>query len=82
VGEHPAVTGEFLPLLSEPLAVALRVALDPTLKVVAVVGGKDFASSKIVSKMCHDFLSFFSREVLSLSVIILYHKTPCLSRGF
>ena len=58
VGEHPAVTGRFLPLFSEPLAIVLRVTLDPTLKMVAVGGGKDFASSEIVSKMCHDFLSF------------------------
>jgi hypothetical protein len=52
------------------------VTLDPTLKVIAAVGGEDFASCEIVSKMfLHDtYLSFF--------LYILYHKVACLSSTF
>lgn len=82
VGEHPAVSGKFLPLFSEPLAVALRVSLDPTLKVVGAVSGKDFARGGVVSEMCHDFFLFFSRELSPSVVIILYHISSNLSIGF
>lgn len=81
VGEHPAVAGQFLPLFSEPLAVALHVTLDPTLKVVAVGGGKDFASSEIVSKMCHDFFPSFSGGSLPLCDYII-PQNPLFVKGF
>lgn len=82
MSEHPAVRGKGLAVRLRPLAVIVGVSLDPTLKVVAVGGGKDFARGGVISKMCHDFFLSFSREVLSLSVIILYHTLTDLSRGF
>jgi hypothetical protein len=41
------------------------VALDPTLQVVAVVGGENFASGQTVSKMCHSsYLSFLYTHII------------------
>jgi hypothetical protein len=35
------------------------VARNPTLQVVGAIGGENFASGEIISKMCHsDYLSF------------------------
>ena len=58
MGEHPLIAREFDSVRLRPLAVIGGVSLEPALEVVGVVGGEDFASSEIVSKMCHDFLSF------------------------
>jgi hypothetical protein len=57
MGKHPAVTWAFLSPFSTPLAVALCTALNPALKVVNAVGGKNFARGGVVSKMCHNFFS-------------------------
>jgi hypothetical protein len=57
MGKHPAVSGAFLSPLSTPLSVALCTALNPALKVVNAVGGKNFARGGVVSKMCHNFFS-------------------------
>jgi hypothetical protein len=49
------------------------VAGDPTLQVVAVVGGEHFASGEIVCEMSHSgYLSF-------LITLILYHTVARLS---
>ena len=81
VGVYPAVTGASLPLFSVPLAVALCVALDPALKVVNVVSGKDFARSEIISKMCHDFFSSLLGGSLPLCDYII-PQNPLFVKGF
>jgi hypothetical protein len=41
------------------------VMCDPTLQVVAAVGGENFASSQTVSKMCHSsYLSFLYTYII------------------
>jgi hypothetical protein len=41
------------------------VACNPTLQVVAAVGGENFASSQTVSKMCHSsYLSFLYTHII------------------
>ena len=57
------------------------MALDPALEVVGVVGSEDFASSEVVSKMRHDFLSF-SREALSLPCDYIIPQNPSFVKGF
>jgi hypothetical protein len=81
VGVHPAETGAFLSPFSTPLSVALCTALNPALKAVNAVSGKNFARGGVVSKMCHNFFSSLLGGS-PLPVIILYHKTPRLSIGF
>jgi hypothetical protein len=52
------------------------VLCHPTLQVVAVVGGKNFARGEIVCHMSH------SEYLHSFSTLILYHKLPVLSSLF
>ena len=48
-----------LSLACIPFAVIGGVARDPTLQMVYAIGGENFASGKIISKMCHSvYLSF------------------------
>ena len=73
MGEHPLVARKVDSVRLRPLAVIVGVSLDPTLEVVAVGGGKDFASGEVVSKMCHDFLSFSLGSSLPLCDYIISH---------
>jgi hypothetical protein len=63
--EHPTIGRARQSLCLKPLAVIGDVARNPTLQVVAVVGGENFASGAIVSKMCHShYPSFFYTHII------------------
>ena len=73
VREHPTIGRENFAASLCPLAVIGGMAGNPTLQVVAMVGGENFASSEIVCEMSHGgYLSF-------LITPILYHKMVGLS---
>ena len=66
VGEYPTIGRAGQPMCLKPLAVIGDVVSDPTLQVVAAVGGENFASGEIVSKMfLHSmYLSFFCDNII------------------
>ena len=66
VGKYPAGGRAGLPNSREVFAVVGVVTLDPTLQVVGAIGGENFASGEIVSKMfLHSmYLSFFCDNII------------------
>ena len=80
VGKLPFV-GNIYPICPAPGKVIGGVLGYPSLEVVCVVGGENFASGGIVSKMCHFCYLSFLGIVFPLSVIIIT-QNPLFVKGF